>query len=77
MDDKRLYSIRIRGVRYFVITSISDGDADKLKEYCDELSQTPYAYSRQEELNMVLGYIRGNLCKYAVELPVTNSFDIY
>lgn len=60
-----------------MITSISDGDADKLKEYCDELSQTQYAYSRQEELNMVLDYIRGNLCKYAVELPVTNSFDIY
>ena len=75
-ENRGLYIVMIRGARYFILASLNEAGIMGLKEYCDSLSQTTYAYSRQEELEMVMKYIHDFLDCDAVELAVSKLFNI-
>lgn len=75
-ENRGLYIVMIRGARYFIMAALNEAGIMGIKEFCDSLSQTTYAYSRQEELEMVMKYIRDFWDHDAVELPVAKSFNI-
>lgn len=75
-NGKELYSVMIRGVRYFIYASLSKEGVAGLKGHCDSLSQAVYAYSRQEELDMILSYIHMEWDAEAIEIPVVKSFVV-